>query len=124
MIYTITIYSYYWSWFSLFKLTDFRGEPYAYDKGATWPNEYGVLATALEEDHDTYLKTFPQDIKDQIKDYYKKKWLNLINEIDCDKLLKMAFHWHVQDNTCYVHKRNFHTNQSATVHYALFSVFG
>ena len=57
----------------LLKLTDFRGQPYPYDKDATWPDEYGVLATALEEDHAKYLKVFPQDIKGQIKDYYKKK---------------------------------------------------
>jgi hypothetical protein len=31
------------------------------------------LATALEEDHAKYLKVFPEDIKGQIKDYYKKK---------------------------------------------------
>ena len=55
------------------KLTDFRGEPYPYDKDATWPDEYGVLATAFEADHEKLIKLFPADIKDQIKDYYKKK---------------------------------------------------
>jgi len=55
------------------KLTDFRGEPYPYDKDATWPDEHGVLATAIESDHAKYLKVFPEDIKGQIKDYYKKK---------------------------------------------------
>ena len=52
-----------------------RGEPYPYDKEAPVPDEYGVLATALEADHEKYLKVIPQDIKDQIKDYYKKKWV-------------------------------------------------
>ena len=28
---------------SILQLTDFRGEPYPYDKDATWPDEYGVL---------------------------------------------------------------------------------
>ena len=56
-----------------FKLTDFRGEPYPYNKDASWPDEYGVLATAIEVDHSKYLKAFPEDIKGQIKDYYKKK---------------------------------------------------
>ena len=55
------------------QLTDFRGEPYPYDKDATWPDEHGVLATAIESDHEKYLKVFPEDIKGQIKDYYKKK---------------------------------------------------
>ena len=55
------------------QLTDFRGEPYPYDKDATWPDEHGVLATAIESDHAKYLKVFPEDIKGQIKDYYKKK---------------------------------------------------
>merc|ERR1711978_448587 len=55
------------------KLTDFRGEPYPYDKDVTWPDEHGVLATAIESDHAKYLKVFPEDIKGQIKDYYKKK---------------------------------------------------
>lgn len=58
---------------SIFQLTDFRGEPYPYDKDATWPDEHGVLATAIESDHAKYLKVFPEDIKGQIKDYYKKK---------------------------------------------------
>ena len=57
----------------ILQLTDFRGEPYPYDHDATWPDEYGVLATADECDHEKYLKIFPADIKDQIKDYYKKK---------------------------------------------------
>ena len=57
----------------ILQLTDFRGEPYPYDKNATWPDEYGVLATAIESDHEKYLKIFPEDIKGQIKDYYKKK---------------------------------------------------
>ena len=55
-----------------------RGEPYPYDKEAPVPDEYGVLATALEADHEKYLKAIPQDIKEQIKDYYKKKWMTLV----------------------------------------------
>ena len=50
-----------------------RGEYYPYDKNATVPDEYGVLATARAEDHEKYLRVIPKDIKDQIKDYYKKK---------------------------------------------------
>ena len=71
------------------KLTDFRGEPYPYDKDATWPDEYGVLATALEEDHAKYLKVFPEDIKGQIKDYYKKKWTQLFDSNS--DLIKITF---------------------------------
>ena len=67
------IHNIFYKLISILQLTDFRGEPYPYDKDATWPDEYGVLATAIESDHEKYLQVFPDNIKGQIKDYYKKK---------------------------------------------------
>ena len=43
-------------------------------------NSEGVLATALTKDHEWYINNIPQDIKEKVKDSFKKKkWLEIFN---------------------------------------------
>jgi 3'(2'), 5'-bisphosphate nucleotidase len=55
------------------RMTDVRGCDYAYNKSTSFPNEYGTLATAVAQQHQSYLDLIPQHVKDQVKDVYKKK---------------------------------------------------
>lgn len=55
------------------KLTDIKGNSYEYHKGVQFVDEWGILATANEEDHKDYLGCIPDNLKDQVKDYFKNK---------------------------------------------------
>lgn len=55
------------------KLTDIHGAELKYHKGVGRVNEWGTLATSVAEEHQDYLGRIPQDMKDQVKDYFKNK---------------------------------------------------
>lgn len=55
------------------KLTDIKGRLYDYSKGVFKVNEWGTLATVKEEDHTEYLGLIPDEMKDQVKDYFKNR---------------------------------------------------
>lgn len=55
------------------KLTDIKGNLYDYHKDTTVVNEWGSLATAIAEEHQGYVDLIPDEFKDQVKDYFKKK---------------------------------------------------
>lgn len=55
------------------KLTDIRGNSYLYNKDVSFPDEWGVLAAATEDLHAQVLAEIPDEVKGQVKDYYKKK---------------------------------------------------
>lgn len=55
------------------KLTDIKGNTYKYNKDVQHVNEWGVLATATEAEHASYLTAIPQDLKEQVKDYFKNR---------------------------------------------------
>jgi len=54
-------------------LTDMKGQHYKYDKNVEHRNSEGVLATAVASDHAAYLNAIPQELKDNVKDSFKKK---------------------------------------------------
>ena len=55
------------------KLTDIHGDFYKYNKGVGKVNEHGTLATCVLEQHQEYLDLIPQEMKDQVKDYFKNR---------------------------------------------------
>ena len=55
------------------KLTDIKGRLYDYSKDVFKVNEWGTLATVKEEDHTEYLGLIPDEMKDQVKDYFKNR---------------------------------------------------
>ena len=56
------------------KLTDIKGNLYDYSKDVNpRVNEWGTLATVTEEIHAEYLALIPDELKDQVKDYFKNK---------------------------------------------------
>jgi len=55
------------------KLTDMKGANYDYHSTVQHLNSEGVLATALAQDHEWYINNIPQDIKEKVKDSFKKK---------------------------------------------------
>lgn len=55
------------------KLTDIHGNFYKYNKNVYKVNEEGTLATCVLESHKEYLDLIPQELKAQVKDYFKNK---------------------------------------------------
>jgi len=55
------------------KLTDLRGNAYPYDSSAPFPDEWGVLATRDHALHAQIMAEIPDEVKGQVKDFYKKK---------------------------------------------------
>ena len=55
------------------KLTDVKGNTYEYHKDVGYVDEWGILATANAVDHEDYLNKIPDELKDQVKDYFKNK---------------------------------------------------
>lgn len=55
------------------KLTDIYGNHYEYHYGVGKVNEHGTLATCVLDHHAEYLGLIPDEYKDQVKDYFKKK---------------------------------------------------
>jgi len=55
------------------KLTDMKGNQYEYHAEVEHRNSEGVLATALSSEHQWYVDTIPQEIKDKVRDSLKKK---------------------------------------------------
>ena len=53
------------------KLTDIKGNFYEYNKEVQKVNEWGTLATSIEDQHQEYLRLIPDNLKDQVKDYFK-----------------------------------------------------
>lgn len=49
------------------KLTDFYGHFYNYDKNTPHENTRGILATAIAAEHDLYLKTIPNEIRQTLQ---------------------------------------------------------
>jgi len=58
------------------KLTDIKGNFYEYHKEVGHVDEWGILATGQEKDHEGYLKLIPEECKAQVKDYFKNKAKN------------------------------------------------
>merc|ERR1712008_646508 len=55
------------------KLTDVKGNTYEYHKDVEYVDEWGILATAKAGDHEDYLNKIPDELKEQVKDYFKNK---------------------------------------------------
>lgn len=55
------------------KLTDVKGNMYEYHKDVEYVDEWGILATAKSGDHEDYLNKIPDELKEQVKDYFKNK---------------------------------------------------
>jgi len=55
------------------KLTDMSGNTYQYHSQVEHRNMEGVLATAISDQHQTYLEKIPQEVKDKVKDSLRKK---------------------------------------------------
>ncbi|TRY61653.1 hypothetical protein TCAL_12951 [Tigriopus californicus] len=55
------------------KLTDIHGAEFKYHKDVGRVNDWGTLATSVAEEHQDYLSRIPQDMRDQVKDYFKNK---------------------------------------------------
>ncbi|XP_026280716.1 3'(2'),5'-bisphosphate nucleotidase 1 [Frankliniella occidentalis] len=49
------------------RLTDMRGNQYAYDHNTYHANKGGVLATAKGEDHDWYIRNIPENVRESLK---------------------------------------------------------
>lgn len=49
------------------RLTDMRGVQYQYDQNTNHNNVGGVLATAKGEDHDWYIQTIPESVREALK---------------------------------------------------------
>ena len=48
------------------RLTDIHGTPYSYGPDAEIPNKRGVLATALIDDHQWFVDTIPDAVKEKL----------------------------------------------------------
>ena len=48
------------------RLTDIHGKPYSYAPDAEFPNKRGVLATTLVDDHQWFVDTVPESVKQQL----------------------------------------------------------
>ena len=46
---------------------------YEYHKDVEYVDEWGILATAKAGDHEDYLNKIPDELKEQVKDYFKNK---------------------------------------------------
>ncbi len=56
------------------RLTDIWGNSYDYDRNVSpRVNEWGVLATCEATKHTEYLNLIPDNLKEQVKDYFKKR---------------------------------------------------
>ena len=55
------------------KLTDVKGNVYEYHKDVEYVDEWGILVTAKSGDHEDYLNKIPDELKEQVKDYFKNK---------------------------------------------------
>ena len=49
---------------------------YEYHKDVEYVDEWGILATAKSGDHEDYLNKIPDELKEQVKDYFKNKKKN------------------------------------------------
>ena len=55
------------------KLTDIKGNFYQYHADVGHVNEWGILATAKNDEHEGYLNMIPDEYNNQVKDYFKNK---------------------------------------------------